>query len=325
MAPTSATDTTFSSSHVISRRDLLRGSATLAAALLPTHSSLALNIEDEEFIDAHVHVWTPDTQRYPLAAAYTKADMQPPSFTPQQLMAHARPVGVARVVLIQMSFYGNDNSYMLQTMHDHPGVYSGVAVVDENDRVVAKMKQLASEGVRGFRIRPSDQNHDTWLQGEGMQAMWRCGADEQLAMCHLINPGDLPAVDRMCARYPRTPVVIDHFARIGVDGEVRREDLDRLCRLARFEQVSVKVSAFYALGQKKPPYRDLGPMIRSLRDAYGAERLMWASDCPYQVQGIHAYQPSIDLIKTGLDFLSADERLSILRKTAERVFFADRK
>ena len=25
-------------------------------------------------------------------------------------------------------------------------------------------------------------------------------------------------------------------------------------------------------------------MIRRLRDAFGAERLMWATDCPYQVQ-----------------------------------------
>ena len=25
------------------------------------------------------------------------------------------------------------------------------------------------------------------------------------------------------------------------------------------------------------------PFVRSLRDAFGAERLMWATDCPYQL------------------------------------------
>jgi predicted TIM-barrel fold metal-dependent hydrolase len=58
-----------------------------------------------EIIDAHTHVWTPDTERYPLAPGYPKADMKPASFTPEQFLAHARPQGVTRAVLIQMSFY----------------------------------------------------------------------------------------------------------------------------------------------------------------------------------------------------------------------------
>ena len=141
-------------------------------------------------------------------------------------------------------------------------------------------------------------------------------------MCHLIDPEFIPSVDRMCQKYPRTPVVIDHFARVGIDGSIRKKDLDRLCRLARFPQVTLKVSAYYALGKKMMPYRDLGPMIRRVRDAFGAERIMWASDCPFQVQPGHTYQSSIDLIKRELEFLSPDDREWILRKTAERVFFS---
>ena len=32
-------------------------------------------------------------------------------------------------------------------------------------------------------------------------------------MCCLIDPDALPAIDRMCRRYPKTTVVIDHFSR----------------------------------------------------------------------------------------------------------------
>lgn len=60
------------------------------------------------FIDAHVHVWTPDTARYPLAEGYKKEDMKPPSFTPEELFKHSKPSGVDRINLIQMSFYGFD-------------------------------------------------------------------------------------------------------------------------------------------------------------------------------------------------------------------------
>ena len=63
--------------------------------------------------------------------------------------------GVARIVLIQMSFYGYDNSYMLDTMARFPGVFSGVAVIDPAAADVRdQMLQLKSRGVRGLRLNP---------------------------------------------------------------------------------------------------------------------------------------------------------------------------
>ena len=84
----------------------------------------------------------------------------------------------------------------------------------------------------------------------------------------------------------------------------------------------MKLSAFYALGKKKPPYTDLAPMIRHLRDTFGAQRLMWASDCPYQVEPGHSYAESIALIRDRLEFLSSQEKDFILRGTADKVFFS---
>jgi predicted TIM-barrel fold metal-dependent hydrolase len=116
--------------------------------------------------------------------------------------------------------------------------------------------------------------------------------------------------------------VIDHFARIGVDGTIRDRDLAALCRLARHPKTFVKLSAFYALGAKKSPYLDLVPMIRRLLDAFGPERLMWATDCPYQVQEDHTYADSIALVRDRLEDLSEGDRQWLLRKTAEKVFFS---
>lgn len=304
----------------ISRRAFIRatGLATLA-----TTGRTALAAPGSEFIDAHVHVWTPDTQRYPLAATFKPAEMKPASFTPEQLFAHCKPQGVSRVVLIQMSFYQYDNRYMLDMIAQHRGVFSGVAIVDETKADVGDtMKTLAGQGVRGFRLYTDKAKAEAWSSSEGMKKMWTYGADAGLSMCLLANPDALPAVHRMCKAFPKTRVVIDHFARIGVKGSVEQSDLDNLCRLAEFENVHVKTSAFYALGAKKSPYTDLGPMIRKLRDTYGASRLMWASDCPYQVEEGHTYADSIALIRDRLDFLSAEDRQWVLRKTAEKVFFA---
>ncbi|HEX4148925.1 MAG TPA: amidohydrolase family protein [Pirellulales bacterium] len=293
-------------------------------------SAQAANLRDAAgYIDAHSHIWTPDRAAYPLAEGFDVGAMQPPSFTPVELFEHCRPAGVSRVVLIQMSFYRFDNSYMLDSLERYPGVFSAVGIVDEQaPQVGERMRALARRGVRGFRISPGIQPAgaarvplEKWLDSAGMAAMWSAATEQKLAICPLINPEVLPAIDRMCGRYPAATVVIDHFARIGLAGSPRAEDLDQLCRLARFDQVYVKTSAFYALGAKQAPYLDLAPQLRRLRDAFGAERLMWASDCPFQVQKGHTYAASIALVRERLDFLSADEREWMLKKTAAKVFF----
>jgi predicted TIM-barrel fold metal-dependent hydrolase len=274
-----------------------------------------------ESIDAHVHVWTADRDRYRRVAG--ALDYPPRLFTPEVFFSHARPAGVTRAVLVQMSFYGFDNSYMLDSMRAHPGVFSGIAVADSDaPHPEEAMRRLAAEGVRGFRITPGDRP-SSWLDTPGMRAMWRYGAGHGLALCPLINPGAIETVDRMCSRFPETSVVIDHLARIGADGKISDADVRRLCSLARHRNVYVKVSAFYALGKKQAPYTDLAPMIQRIFEDYGPRRLMWASDCPFQVQNGHTYADSIALVRDRLPFLSNEDRL--LSRTAASLFFTSNK
>ena len=306
-------------SYQVSRRRFVAVSLASTAALNATAQQTG---DSAGFIDAHVHVWTPDTEKYPLDPKYQLADMQPPSFTPEQLFAHCRRSGVDRIVLIQMSFYNFDNRYMLDMIAAHQGIFSGVGIVDHHASDVSeKMKALASKGVRGFRLHARSNAAQRWVDDAGMATVWKTARDEGLAVCPLINPSDIPYVDALCRKYPGTRVVVDHFARVGISGTIVPSELDALCRLARYQDVHVKTSAFYALGMKKAPYTDLAPMIRRVVDAYGPERLMWASDCPYQVQGDHNYDASIALIRDQIDFLSAADKEWMLRKTAERVFF----
>ena len=279
---------------------------------------------DTGWIDAHSHIWTRDVKRFPLAKGVTIKDLAPPSFTTEELLQLARPAGVHRVVLIQHHpYYGYDNSYLIDAARRYPGTFKIVGMVDDSQpRPQDAMRRLLTQQVTGFRITPRIRK-EKWLDGPGMAAMWRCAAETRQAMCCLIDPADIAAVDRMCEKFPDTPVVIDHFARIGVDGVIRDEDVQQLCELARHRHTFVKVSAFYALGQKQPPYLDLVPLIRRVFEAYGPRRLMWASDCPYQIQGAHSYQASIALVRDGLDFVSDADRQWLLRKTAEQVYFAE--
>jgi predicted TIM-barrel fold metal-dependent hydrolase len=315
-------------SAAASRRQWLAASSAAAACAVASRvvpqAALGAQVDRNQLpsIDAHSHVWSPDVERWPLAGKQTRADLKPPSFTPEELLALAEPERVGRVVLIQHSVYhAFDNSYLMDCARRFPGRFSLVGMLDDTaPRPQEKLRELLPHGVRGLRITPRIGGAK-WLDGEGMESLWKCGAETGQAMCCLIDPSDLPRVAAMCQRHPETPVVIDHFARIGADGTIRDADLKALCDLARFRRVTVKLSAYYALGRKEPPYDDLLPLIRRVLDAFGVERCMWASDAPYQVQPPHTYAASIALIRDRADFLSAGDRQWLLAKTAERVFF----
>jgi predicted TIM-barrel fold metal-dependent hydrolase len=318
--------------HLLHRRNFLKRGAALvgASALLAARSSQADSSSTSSrgdksggYIDVHVHVWTNDLQRYPLAPGFTRDAMQPSTFLPEDILAHARPSVVNRIVLIQMSYYKFDNSYMLDVIRRSPNVFRGVAVIDKDashpDMV---MRELKKRGVRGFRIVPAGTRGAPSFEDAGFDKMFRCAAKERLVMCPLLDPDALPALAKQCARYPDMPVAIDHLAHVGAQGRVFESDVQALCALAKYPQVNVKVSAFYALGLKRPPHEDLGPLIRRVYESYGPQRMMWGSDCPFQLVK-ETYEDSISLIRDHLSFLSPEDKEWMLRKAAESVFFGE--
>ena len=186
------------------------------------------------FIDAHVHVWTDDYNVYPFSKGYDPEQAVPRTILPDEILEHARPCGVDRVVLVQMSYYKDDNRYMLKVMEDYPGVFAGIGVVDwDGEDPAAHMRQLAASGVRGFRVFPRNVEVTSWCHGEGLGRMFATAADEGLAICPLIDPNALPALARRCAEFPATRVIIDHICCIGADGEIRDDDVRALCARKR--------------------------------------------------------------------------------------------
>jgi predicted TIM-barrel fold metal-dependent hydrolase len=260
---------------------------------------------------------------YPLAAGFTVADMKPPSFTAEELLAQCRPAGVGRVNLIQMSFYGFDNAYMLDMIKLYPDRFVGTAIVDPlGPRPDEAMRALLAKGVRAFRIAPnySKLPPARWLEPDGYAQMFAAAAKTGQALSCLINPDAFAEVDRMARRFPETTVIIDHLGRIGASGTIEQGDVDALCALARHPKLLVKVGAFYALGKKTPPYLDLAPLIKQVVGAFGASRCMWESDCPFQVVR-DRYIDSLSLVRDRLDFLTRDDKEWLLGRTAERTLF----
>ena len=275
-------------------------------------------------VDTHVHLWTNDFERYPLSSDFRATDMLRPSYEPEDLLRDAVPSGVNRFVLVQMSYYGTDNSYMLDILRSDPSSFRGIAVVDPDAaHPDTAMRELLPQGVVGFRIY-MESEHPQALSGHpGYEKMFRCAGELRVAICPLIDPHRLPDLAWQCARFPETPVIIDHLARIGMTWPADDNDVRALCTLAVFPEVRVKLSGFYALGERRPPHTELAPLVRRVYEAFGARRLLWGSDVPFHLTR-ETYENGISLIRDRLDFLSTEDREWILGRTARELFFGVR-
>ncbi len=310
------------------RRALLQSAA--ATAVLT--ASASARSENLGYVDSHSHLWSPDRVRYPLRPGATEVNVVPTGFTPGEFFSHARAEGVNRVVLIgHTGHFGFDATYLTDLIKARPGEIAVQAFLDHADpNITARMAELKRQGVKAFRVRLLDPWQSAFADDHPIMKAYQFAAAQQLAICPLTNPDWLPELDRLSAKFPATMMVIDHFARIGVDGfgqtppvpgTIKPADVANLVKLARHPSTYVKLSAYYALGRRTPPYDDMLPMIQNLLAAYGPERLMWGSDSPYQIVAPHTYKASIALIRDRLDGLSEGDREWLLRKTAERVFF----
>ena len=114
-------------------------------------------MSDSDIIDAHVHVWSADAERFPLAPGFDPSDFWFPSFDGEELVARAAPAGVGRFNLVQMTWYGLDHSYIVDLIQRDPRRFAGTgivpAIVDvglpDPDRA---MQALADQGIRAFRV-----------------------------------------------------------------------------------------------------------------------------------------------------------------------------
>ena len=96
---------------------------------------------------------------------------------------------------------------------------------------------------------------------------------------------DWNAWQEVLTRHPELRLVVSHLGlpprqADAPDAAGAREALASVLALSRYPQSRVKLSGFYALTDPGHdyPHRAAWPYVEALLDAYGVERLLWASD-----------------------------------------------
>jgi predicted TIM-barrel fold metal-dependent hydrolase len=215
-------------------------------------------------IDTHAHVFT-HACRAVAGARYVPAY----EATVESYLALLDAYGLTGGVLVQPSFLGADNSFMLQALAHAPTRLRGVAVVDEATPV-ERLPDLAAQGVRGLRFNFLGQS-DRWSSLEN--AHWKVVFRQCATLgWHLEVHDDAPA---LAAALPLLkdsglPIVLDHFGRPADTSE-----LQRLIAAARGANVYVKCSGKYRFKL------DANEAHAQWRDALGDNHLLWGSDWPW--------------------------------------------
>lgn len=292
----------------LSRRSLLAGSA----AVVSTSNPLAVFAQTApKVIDTHAHVFK---RGLPLApgARYT-ADYDA---TPADYLKQLDANGMSHGVLVQISFLGTDNSYMLDAVKESGRRLKAIAVVDPtifyND-----MKTLDAAGVVGVRFnlvgRPiPDFTADPWP--EHLKRVAALGWQVEVHR----EAKDLPQIVGPLLAAGVT-VVVDHFGR--PDGALGVSDpgFQFLLTQGASRRLWVKVSAGYRNGKDGAGEKTALEAYPLLKAALGVDRLLFGSDWPHT-----AFESGANYANQKTFFermvTSADERRMILGDNATKLF-----
>ena len=200
--------------------------------------------------------------------------------------------GLTHGVLVQPSFLGCDNTFLVASLAQAAHRLRGIAVVEpgiSSKELVA----LDRAGVVGIRLNlfqrdAPDLHSSAWraLLHEVRQLGW------QVELQHRAK-GSAAIVSALVEQ--SVPVVIDHYGL--PDPALGREDPDfrSLLTFSACGQVFVKLSAPYRSTPEPLPFAQSAYPL--LRDAFGLDHLFWGSDWPHtQFEAVQDYAGNLALL-----------------------------
>lgn len=180
----------------------------------------------------------------------------------------------------------------------HPARFAYYVVVDFRDPELGRLtaEVQSRPGANSMRIVPVPQTGAVDSLGHGEFNQLFAAAERHQVPVFAWVPGRAHLLLPYVQRFPGLRFIVDHCG-VGVapprEGELpvtmqssltrSREDrlaeLERVCGMARYPNVALKwCHAPGLLSEQDYPYRDVIPLLRQALDAFGAERVMWASD-----------------------------------------------
>jgi predicted TIM-barrel fold metal-dependent hydrolase len=244
-------------------------------------------------VDAQVHLWRANTPDRPWPP--NTVPQLPEPFAYEKLMPMMNEAGVERVVIVPPSWEGDRVDYAIEAHGKYPtrfGIMGRIPLADpKSAALLPKWKEQPG------------------MLGNGAADWFWPAAEKSGIPVMFLAPGNLPAFVPIAERHPQLRLVIDHMG-LSIDiakANKREEAITQAAALAKYPNVSVKLSSAPAYSSEAYPYRDMTPFIKRLYDAYGPQRCHWGTDMTNSFAKA-TYRQRITHFTEELPFLSEDDK-----------------
>jgi len=268
------------------RRNFLTAAVGTVAGLTLGGAVPALRAEHSlRVVDAHTHFYDPTRpQGVPWPERDDKLLYRP--VWPMDYRRLPVPVAVTGTIVVEASPWVEDNQWLLDLAAREPLIVGVVGNLPVGSKTFAgHLKRFSANKLfRGIRLR--DRKLEGTLQEPAFVSDLKLLADHDLSL-DLVGGGEiLTYAEQLAHEVPGLRVIIDHLAGVSLDGKSAPADwLQRMRGLARHPHIYCKLSGLVegtgrsdgtAPGQASF-YR---PILNAMRETFGAERLIYASNWP---------------------------------------------
>jgi predicted TIM-barrel fold metal-dependent hydrolase len=258
-------------------------------------------------VDAQIHLWkanTPDRPWQPNRVAQL-----PEPFTIEKLLPMMDEAGVDRVVIVPPGWEGDRNDYGLEAVRRYPGRFAVMGRIPLDDPKTAApllpdwKKQHGMVGIRVTFHPPQ------WPWLTDGTADWFWPQAEKYGIPVMFYGAAMAHFARIAERHPGLQMIADH---LGVTGDLVKagkltEAVGETAALARYPNVSVKLSSTPKYSSESYPFRDMTVHVRRLFDAFGPQRCYWGTDLTNSYDKA-TYRQRITQFTETLDFLSPSDK-----------------
>ncbi len=257
-------------------------------------------------VDSQVHVWNAGKA----SAHHTRG--RPDPFTIADLQVEMRDAGVDCAVLAPPSWDPGGNEYCLEAARKSPDRF---AVTGELHWHAAPDPELVrgwctQRGMHGLRLIFNTPEKRAHLTDGSVDWIWSAAEQADVPVMLLV-PGGVEQVGTIARRFPQLRLCIDHLGiPRGAKDSAAFEHLPQLLALASLSNVSVKAGGTPAYSSvDEYPYPSLHGYLRQVYDAFGPERIFWASDL---TRMSCVYREVVTLYTEGVAWLSEQDKRLIM-------------
>jgi len=257
-------------------------------------------------VDAQVHFWKANSADRPWEP--NRVAQLPEPFTAEKFVPMMEAAGVDRAVIVPPSWEGDRNDCAFEAVARYPGRFAIMGRLPVQDPKSAALlpdwkKQPGMVGIR-LTFHPHQWS---WLSDGTVDWFWPAAEKYRLPVMFYGAP--MSNFARVAERYPQLAMIADH---LGVTGEVAKsgklaEAIGETAALAKYPNVSVKLSTTPYYSAESYPFRDMTPHIRRLFDAFGPRRCYWGTDLTNSYNKA-TYKQRVTHFTETLDFLSPQDK-----------------